>query len=193
MVSQNKFEQIYEHPLLNHEEIDQICSAHQKVQFNKGEYLLKEGQLSNEYYCLQEGLIRTYATSSEGKKVTTGFFSPGEIVIEVASLFLRIPTKENIQTLSDCVCWKISLDSFQQLFQTIPGFSEWGRDWMSGVLFTTKQRSLTMITDSATERYLSLQKEHPEIIRQAPLKYIASYLGITDTSLSRIRKDVSQL
>lgn len=190
--STNTLDQIYKHPVLTDEDIEQICLAHKKVQFKKGEYLLKEDQIANEYYCLEEGLMRAYATSSEGKNVTTGFFSPSEIVIEVASLFLRIPTKENIQTLTDCVCWKISLDSFHQLFQSIPRFSEWGRDWMSGVLFTTKQRSLAMITDSATERYLALQKEHPEIIRQAPLKYIASYLGVTDTSLSRIRKEVAR-
>lgn len=185
--------QVYKYPTIRMEELEVICKAHEKICFNKNEYLLKEGQISNEYYCLEKGLIRAFATSTEGKDVTTGFFSPNEIVIEVASLFLRIPTKENIQTITDCVCWKISLDSFQQLFQSIPGFSEWGRNWMTGVLFTTKQHSLTMITDSATERYLTLQKDHPEIILQAPLKYIASYLGITDTSLSRIRKEAARL
>lgn len=169
-----------------------ILNSHEKVFFNKGEFLLKEGQIASEYYCLESGLIRSFAISSEGKEVTTGFFSPDEIVIEVASLFLQTPTSENIHALTDCVCWKIKLESFQQLFQSIPCFSEWGRDWMSGVLFTTKKRSLSMITDSATERYLALRKEHPEIIQQAPLKYIASYLGVTDTSLSRIRKELGK-
>ncbi|CAN5362663.1 hypothetical protein BH23BAC3_BH23BAC3_13890 [soil metagenome] len=84
----------------------------------------------------------------------------------------------------------MSFENFQRLFQNTDGFSEWGRTWMSGALFSSKQRSLSMITESATERYLTLQKEHPEIIQQAPLKYIASYLGITDTSLSRIRKEL---
>jgi CRP/FNR family transcriptional regulator, anaerobic regulatory protein len=183
-------ERIYQHPALNGTEIDTICKAHEKVRFKKGDYLLREGQTANEYFCLENGLIRTFAISNEGKEVTTGFFSPHEIVIEVASLFLRLPTKENIQALTDCVCWKISLDTFQELFHSINGFSEWGRTWMSGELFSSKQRSLSMITDSATERYLVLQKEHPEIIQQAPLKYIASYLGITDSSLSRIRKEL---
>jgi CRP/FNR family transcriptional regulator, anaerobic regulatory protein len=184
---------IYRHPAIKDYEVETICKAHRKVIFKKGDLLLSEGQTANEYYCLEKGLIRAFAMSSEGKDVTTGFFSPNEIVIEVASLFLRVPTKENIQALTDCECWRINLDSFQHLFHTIGGFSEWGRTWMSGVLFTTKQRSISMITDSATQRYLALQKEHPEIILQAPLKYIASYLGITDTSLSRIRKDISQL
>lgn len=188
----NTLKKIYQHPELKPEELETICSAHEKAVIKKGDYLLQEGQISNEYYCLESGLIRAFATNSEGDEVTTGFFSSDEIVIEVASLFLRNPTKENIHTLTDCVCWKISLDTFQQLFQTIPGFSEWGRDWMSEVLFSTKQRSLSMITDSATQRYLTIRKEHPEIIRQAPLKYIASYLGITDSSLSRIRKKVTK-
>jgi CRP/FNR family transcriptional regulator, anaerobic regulatory protein len=184
---------IYHHPSLVAGNVESIYAAHNKILFRKGDFLLREGQTAGEYYCLEKGLIRSYANSTEGKDVTTGFFSPNEIVIEVASLFLRIPSKENIQALTDCDCWKITLNSFQQLFQEIDGFSEWGRDWMSSVLFTTKQRSVSIITDSATARYLALQKEHPEIILQAPLKYIASYLGITDTSLSRIRKDVSRL
>lgn len=184
---------IYHHPALVAANVESIYAAHRRVTFRKGDLLLSQGQTAGEYYCLEQGLIRSFAISTEGKDVTTGFFSPNEIVIEVASLFLRIPTKENIQALTDCVCWKITLNSFQQLFQDIDGFSEWGRDWMSCVLFTTKQRSVSIITDSATARYLALQNEHPEIILQAPLKYIASYLGITDTSLSRIRKDVSRV
>lgn len=183
-------QKIYQHPALNSTEVDIICKAHEKVRFKKGDYLLRERQTANEYFCLEDGLIRAFAISSEGKEVTTGFFSTNEIVIEVASLFLRLPARENIQALTDCVCWEINLDTFQDLFHTIAGFSEWGRTWMSRVLFSTKQRSHSMITDSATERYLALQKEHPEIIQQAPLKYIASYLGITDTSLSRIRKEL---
>lgn len=169
-----------------------ILNSHEKIIFKKVDFLLKEGQIASEYYCLESGLIRSFAISSDGKEVTTGFFSPGEIVIEVASLFLRVPTRENIQTLTDCTCWRISFDTFQELFHSIDGFTDWGRTWMSGALFTSKQRSLSMITDSATDRYLALQREQPEIIQQAPLKYIASYLGITDTSLSRIRNELGK-
>lgn len=182
----------YAHPSLDEQAISRIAGGHEKTVLKKGEFLLQEGKIANHYYCLESGLIRAFAVNEEGREITTGFFSPGDLVIEVASLFLRTPTKENIQTLTDCTCWKMSIDTFQQLFETIDGFSEWGRTWMSGVLFSTKQRSLSMITDSATDRYLTLQKEHPEIIRQAPLKYIASYLGITDTSLSRIRKELGK-
>lgn len=183
---------IYRHPVLKKDEVEAIAAAHERVSFRKGEYLLREGQISDEYFCLESGLIRAFATSSEGNEVTTGFFSTGDVVIEVASLFLKVPTKENVQALNECSCWRISFDTFQSLFETIDGFSEWGRTWMSAALFGSKQRSLSMITDSATERYLALLADHPEIIQQAPLKVIASYLGITDTSLSRIRKEVGR-
>ena len=62
---------------------------------------------------------------------------------------------------------------------------------MTGRLFHFKQRSVEMVTVSAKERYLKLIKEKPQVIQQSPLKYIASYLGITDTSFSRIRKEIS--
>ena len=183
---------IYNNKELSPEELQLIIDAHIKFVFKKNDFLLKQGQTANEYYCLEDGLVRSFANSNEGNEITTGFFGKDEIVIEVASLFLRIPTRENIQALTDCLCWKIDLKSFQELFHSVAGFTEWGRTWMSGVLFQSKQRSLSMITDSATERYLELQKQHPEIFQLAPLKYIASYLGITDTSLSRIRKEIGK-
>ena len=106
------------------------------------------------------------------------------------SLFQRTPAQENIQALTDCVGWQISYDDFQELFHSIAGLSEWGRYWMTGKLFQSKQRSLEIITTSAKDRYENLIKEKPQVILQSPLKYIASYLGITDTSFSRIRKEI---
>jgi hypothetical protein len=70
------------------------------------------------------------------------------------------------------------------------GFREAGRKRLVNGFYSLKRRSLSMITETADVRYLQLLKEHPEIFKYAPLKYIATYLGITDTSLSRIRKDL---
>ncbi len=184
------FNLIYNHHEFNSQDLKSIAEAHELITFSKGELILSAGQSSNEYYCLSSGWIRSYAISSEGNEITTGFFGKGDIVIEVASLFLRTPTKENLQALTDCKCWKIDYDSFQKLFHSVKGFTEWGRTWMSKQLLISKLRFLSMITDSATERYMVLQKEHPELILNISLKYIASYLGVTDTSLSRIRKEM---
>ncbi len=186
-------QEIYNHPLLSSNDHKKLAEAHTQVHFSKGDFLLQQGHIANEYYCLESGMVRSFAVSNEGNEITTGLHTRGELIIEVASIFLKIPTKENIQALTDCVCWKLDFDKFQELFHAIPGFTEWGRNWFSAELLKSKQRSLSMITHSATDRYLHLLNEKPEIFQQVPLKYIASYLGITDTSLSRIRKEVSAL
>ncbi|XCF04791.1 Crp/Fnr family transcriptional regulator [Tamlana crocina] len=184
------FENIYDHPNIKKEDYKAIIGAHTKVGFLKNDTVLKEGQFNNAYYLIKKGLFRSYVIDYKGNEITTGFFGPNEILIEVASLFLRMPSKETIQALTDCEVYKIGFNDFQNLYSTIEGFTEWGRSWMSHQLFMAKHRAVTMHTQSASQRYLSLVQENPQIIKEVPLKYIATYLGITDTSLSRIRKEV---
>ncbi len=183
--------QVYQHPALSEPDLKRIFDAHQKVEFKKGDFILKEGQTANNYMILQKGLMRSFVYDYSGDDITTNFFIENEIVIEVSSLFQRIPTKEYIQTLTDCTCYKIDFDKFQEFFHSIENFREWGRAWLSNSLFEFKQRSISIIKDSATDRYLALMKEKPQIIQQAPLNNIASFLGVTDTSLSRIRKSIN--
>ncbi len=180
----------YQHPLLKNEDLDQIFAAHEKVNLNKGDFILEKGQIANEYFILANGLVRTYLYDYEGNEITTGFTGRNEVVIEVASIFQRIPTQEYIQCLTDCELWRIKYDNFQDLFHKIPAFREWGRAWMAFELYLSKKRATEMITEPAKKRYLHLMEEKPQIIQQAPLKYIASFLGVTDTSLSRIRKEI---
>ncbi|EOR95514.1 cAMP-binding protein [Arcticibacter svalbardensis MN12-7] len=181
---------IYRHPLLTAEELEIIFKAHRKITFNKGDFLLKKEQVADGYFCVEKGLIRSYVYDFNGNDITTGFIGKNEIAIDVISLFHRIPSVEYFQALTDCECYVIDLESFQRLYHSIIGLNEWGRAWMSESLFELKQRTISMITDSATERYERLQSRHPHIVQQSPLKFIASYLGITDTSLSRIRKEL---
>ncbi|MEM9665519.1 MAG: Crp/Fnr family transcriptional regulator [Bacteroidota bacterium] len=172
-------------------EFERVAEAYERVAFSKGAMLLQEGQCANDYALLERGMLRAFAVDPEGQDRTTGFFLPGQIVIEVASFFMRRPTRENIQAMDDGVCWRISFDRFQTLFHSIEAYREWGRGCLVEQFFALKQRSLSMITDSATERYQQLLATQPEIVQQAALKHVASYLGITDTSLSRIRKAVA--
>lgn len=173
-------------------DLQQLASFHQKIIYKKGDILLKQGQVANEYAIIETGLIRSYVYDYDGNDITTNFFSDDEIVIEVSSLFQRTPSQEVIQAVTDCVCWKIDFGSFQQLYHTLPGFNEWGRAWMANQLFHFKQRSVTIFTHSAMDRYMNLISQKPQILKQAPLMHIATYLGITNSSLSRIRKTVSE-
>lgn len=182
----------YQHPSFRTADLDMICGAHIKSHVGKGEFLLQKDQIANEYYVMESGLARTYLYDFEGNEITTGFIGNQEVVIEVASIFQRVPTQEYIQCLTDCILWKIDFHTFQDLFDQIPAFREWGRAWMAFELYRNKMRATEMITKSAAKRYLRLIQEKPQIIQQAPLKYIASYLGVTDSSLSRIRKEIMQ-
>ena len=189
-MSHKALEICYDFPFFLSEELEEIFQAHEKVHFQKGEFILEEGNVANEYYILEKGLVRSFVNDFSGNEVTTNFFADNEIIIEVSSLFQRIPTQENIVCITDCECFKFTFENFEELFHKIPNLREWGRAWMSQELFASKQRSVEMFTLSATSRYLKLLEQKPQVVQFAPLKQIASYLGITDTSLSRIRKEI---
>ncbi|MCK0159619.1 Crp/Fnr family transcriptional regulator [Allomuricauda sp. F6463D] len=186
------FGNIYNHPSISDADLKSIIGAHKQVTFKKHDTILKEGSMSNAYYLIEKGMFRSYLIDYSGNEITTDFFDSNDILIDVASLFLRVPSKETIQALSDSKVWEIDFNAFQNLYSTIGGFTEWGRTWMTNQLFEAKSRAVSMHTQSASERYLSLMNKKPQIIKDVPLKYIATYLGITDTSLSRIRKDILQ-
>ncbi|MBR9855494.1 MAG: Crp/Fnr family transcriptional regulator [Algicola sp.] len=184
------FENIYNYPTILKNEYQEIINSHSRVECIKNQTIVQSGSMCHEYYLIECGVFRSSIYNYDGEEVTTDFFNDNEVLIDSSSLFQRIPALESIQALTDGVLWKIEYETFQELFHKIEGFREWGRTWMANELFISKQRSLSMITLTATERYLNLIKEKPQVIKQVPLKYIASYLGITDTSLSRIRKEL---
>ena len=114
------------------------------------------------------------------------------LVFEVSSFFNRTPSKESIVALCDCKGWFITFDQLQLLFHSIYEFREFGRSVLVQGYISLKQRMLSQINESAETRYANLLNNNPEIFQNAPLKNIATYLGITNTSLSRIRKEFSK-
>jgi CRP-like cAMP-binding protein len=172
------------------EELEKILSQYQRMEFAKNDYLVKEGTTANFYYFLESGFARSYAIDLEGKDVSTKFFSTGDIVIDWHSYFLRTKCRENIQAITPCVAWYIPFDDFMKLFN-IEAFREVGRTRLIKNYFELKTHSVSVIVDPAKDRYLNLIKEKPNIVQNVPLKQIATYLGVTDTSLSRIRKEIA--
>lgn len=185
--------QVYKNSVLTETELSLISSKHELVTIPRGQLLISESQYSKEYYCIETGLLRTYVIDFNGNEITTNFIGTGELAIDVTSLFRQLPAKENVHALTDVKAWKIEFEHFQELYHNIPNFNEWGRAWMAQQLVDLKEKSTGMITRSAKERYLQLLKKSPQIVKHAPLKHIATYLGITDTSLSRIRKEISTI
>lgn len=168
----------------------EIAEYFEEKETFKGDLFLKEGQVSNEYLVMQKGFMRSYSFDPDGNEITTAFHNNTYPVFEVASFFNRAPSRENIQALTDCCGWAISYEQLNMLFHSIPEFRDFGRAILVKGFASLKTRMLSMITETAEERYASLLQHNPDIFQYAPLKQIASYLGITDTSLSRIRKEM---
>ena len=155
---------------------------------SKNDFLLMAGTVSDDYFFLDSGFMRAFAYNTEGNDVSTGFYASGQVVFEVASFFNRTPSSEYIQALTACQGWSISHRQLNALFHERMEFREFGRSMLVRGFAALKGRMLAMITEPAAARYERLLKANPDILQHAPLKNVATYLGITDTSLSRIRK-----
>ncbi len=173
------------------EDLELIISQYQRLEFSKNDYLIKADTTANYYYFVESGFVRSYVIDLEGNDISTKFFSHSDIVIDWHSYFLKTKCREHIQAVTNCVVWKISFDNFMKLF-SIEAFREIGRTRLVNNYFELKTHSISIIADAAKDRYLNLLKAKPDIVQNVPLKQLATYLGITDTSLSRIRKEIAE-
>lgn len=183
-------ENVYTNKDFTVQEQSEIFSQFESVRFSKNEYLIKEGAIADKYWFMETGFARGYVIDVQGNDISTNFYSVGDLVMDWISFFQHSPAKEKIQALNDCVAWQIDFDRFQKLYHSIKTFNEHGRSTMVQGYFNLKQHSIAMLTEHAKERYKKLLQQKPHIIQNVSLKHIATYLGITDTSLSRIRKEL---
>jgi CRP-like cAMP-binding protein len=178
--------------LVSPQAAEEITNIFSPLEIKRNEFLFKEGRVCNEYFFLENGFIRAFAYDTNGNDVTTNFYSGGQVVFEVSSFFNRTISKENFQAIVDCDGWYITYEQLNELFHSLHDFREFGRSILVKGFSSLKIRMLSMITETAEQRYDALLKTNPEIFQHAALKHIASYLGVTDTSLSRIRKEYSK-
>ena len=162
------------------------------IEITKGELLLTEGKITKDTFILENGYVRSYTFNQLGQEVTTNLFSGPCFVNDFLSFFKQQPTTENYQCLTQCTLWRMSFEKVQTCFHTYPEFREFGRMMLVTNYSNLHDRMLGLIKDTAENRYLKLLKLHPNLIQHVPLKMIASFLGITDTSLSRIRKEITK-
>ncbi|WP_445711684.1 Crp/Fnr family transcriptional regulator [Flavobacterium sp.] len=171
----------------------QITKKFESFSLKKSELLLAENRINNKTYFLETGYVRSYTFDSKGNEITTNLFTAPCFVNDFLSFFKEQPTKENYETLTDCSFWQTDLETVQENFHSIPEFREFSRMLFVINYYKLHDRVLEMAKNTAEERYLNLLKNQPAIFQNVSLKIIASFLGITDTSLSRIRKKTALL
>ena len=169
-------------------EAEEIASKFNFVEFSRNEHLLKVNQISDDYLFLQKGLMRAYLLDLEGNEITTEIFTQSNIVFEITSFFNRTRSEINIEAITECIGYRITYQELNDLFHNKPAFRDFGRAILVKEFIASKKKNYAMINQTAEERYHNLLTNRPEILKFVPLKYIASYLGITDSTLSRIRK-----
>jgi CRP-like cAMP-binding protein len=190
MTDKHFLKSIFNEQNFKKEELEIILNQYERIELARNEFFIEEGNTANFYFFIESGFARSYVIDLEGNDITTKFYSAKDILIDWHSYFLKTKCRENIQAITTCVAWKISFDNFMKLF-SIEAFREVGRTRLVNNYFELKNHSVSIIADTAKDRYLNLLKSKPDIIQNVPLKQIATYLGITDTSLSRIRKEIA--
>jgi CRP-like cAMP-binding protein len=172
--------------------LEHIANHFEPKSFEKYELFVTEGKISTGSFFLTEGFMRAFTHNLKGEEVTTYFFHKNGHVSEAASLFTGTRSMENIQAITECYGLHLSIENLNILFHSVPEFREFGRAMLVKEFTAYKKRTVSLINQTAEERYHDLINTDNEIFQDVPLKYIASYLGITDSSLSRIRKDFSR-
>lgn len=148
--------------------------------------LLNEGEIANKVYFIKKGCLREWF-NKDGKDITFQFFFEGQPVASANSFMNNTPSIFTIESIEPSILLSINKADFNEIISTIPEFKDGFQKHLIQRFGNYSQLFLSRIKDTPQERYSDLIENHPEIIRRVPQHYIASYLGITPISLSRIR------
>mgnify|MGYP003825435547 CR=1 FL=1 len=152
------------------------------------EYFLKSGEISSYIGYVKKGLLRSYFYDDRANEITTNFFPEGSLIIEADSFNNRIPSKEYIKAIEDSELSVISYQKQMELYELIPAWHQICKDMGDIKISEMLDRTESFQTLSASERYQKFCKEYPQLSQRVNLGYIASFIGVDNATLSRIRK-----
>ena len=152
----------------------------------KGKWLVREGKTCRHLYFLESGALRGYY-NLEGKEITHWFAFAPEFVTSFHSFITQQPAVESIQMLEGSILWAISKESLTGLMNRYHEIERLVRIAYEGYYLRLEERFVNAQFKTAAERYQSLLQQTPQMLERVPLAYIASYLGISPETLSRIR------
>lgn len=154
--------------------------------YKAGEKILREGEVCNKAYFVVKGLIRSYYMS-EDRDITSRFMEEENFITSWPSYFLQKPSIEFIVAMEDSVLLCIEYNSIQKLYNEYPEFNIIGRKLTEYAFYLSEQRTQMLRKHTAEEKYRFFLDNHPTLLQRVPLKYIATYLGMNEETLSRVR------
>jgi CRP-like cAMP-binding protein len=175
---------------LNQQQIELIKSKGDLRELKKGEFLAEAGKIPREVAFLTEGITRVCYYNKHGEEVTKYFIAENNFVLDVHSYNQEIPSTEYIHAVTDCNFIVFTKDAMKELSMTIIIWDDIISKITAKALAEKINKISPMMSEDATERYLNFFEKFPGLANRIPLSYLASYLGITQSSLSRIRKNI---
>ena len=161
-------------------------------EFSKKTIFLDAGQIENHISFIEKGAVRLLIPKEEEEKeITFGFSFENEFVSAYDSFLTQRPSVYQLEALVDTVVWSISHEDLQAVYKETHIGNTIGRFTAERLFLLKSKREQSLLNDSAEQRYLNLFKERPNVLKTIPLKYIASYIGVTPQALSRIRRRIS--
>lgn len=171
------------------EAIELLLANTEKMDFPKGYLLIRDGVVERYVYFIVKGFARGYFYK-DGKDITIWFASPGMSLLSMNAYVDASAGYENVELLEDCELLRISNERLNLLFRENIEIANWGRRMSDLVILNLEKLFMERYFVPAAERYHSLIRHNPEILQKSSLRHIASYLGISQVSLSRIRAGI---
>ncbi|MBO9592919.1 MAG: Crp/Fnr family transcriptional regulator [Niabella sp.] len=168
---------------------EKITGRVREVAFGKNHLLMRAGRVERNLYFIQSGMVRAYADAGD-HEITFWFGSEGETIVSMNSYVAGKPGYEHIELLEPCILYELRAEELQQLYQEDLQIANWGRKFAERELIKTEERLISRQFKTAAQRYKELLADNPDLLQRVALCHIASYLGITQVSLSRIRSEI---
>jgi CRP-like cAMP-binding protein len=172
-------------------ELEQVLQRFESRTIKKKTTLLDAGKTAREVYFIIQGCMRLYY-EKDGQDISAYFFTEKMFAGAYDSFISQQPSRHSIETLEDCEVLAINYTSLQALFVEFPKMNEFVRKVLEERFISLHQLFTAQILDSPEERYLNLLKDRPDLLSRIPQHQIATYLGVTPVSLSRIRNRVTK-
>lgn len=173
--------------VLPEEELAQIRGYFREETLKRNEYFTRADKICDRLSIVQSGILRVYALS-DGKEITQWISTENFLITEVAGFFFDPPNRWNIQAFTDTTLWTISKASYHKLCQEFPKWHEIEKRFIVKCFAMIEERIFAHLSMTAEERYQQYFEQHSALFNQVPLQYIASVLGMTPETFSRIRK-----
>lgn len=177
--------------LFTEQEITSILALFAKRTLTKNSFLVREGEACEEIAFIESGVFRSFYTSEDGNELTYCFRFPDDLIGAYSAFITGGKSIESIQAIMNTVIWTIQKKDLDTLAKQLPQWNTFLKIIAEQQYLELEQRVIQFQRLTAQQRYNNLIVNHPNYIQYLPLQYLASYLGITQRHLSRIRKEIT--